>query len=152
MRLVRNCDPETGRRFEFQTNNHSLSPVAIARIYKERWQLELFFKALKQNLKIKTFVGTLPKALKTQIWKALIAILWLKFLPLKAKKGWSLSNLVALLRWNVFTHRDLRKWLDDPTGNRPIRIAGYSACHCRSDSRFGLYILLDVSFHVCVPH
>ncbi len=119
LRLVRFVDPDTGRRFEFLTNNHSLSPLTIARIYKERWQVELFFKAVKQNLKIKTFVGTSPNALKTQIWTALIAILLLKYLQLKAKRGWSLSTLVALLRWNLFTHRDLWKWLDDPFGVPP---------------------------------
>jgi len=121
LRLVRYRDPETGRHFEFLTNNHTLSPVTIAGIYRERWQVELFFKALKQNLKIKTFVGTSPNALKTQIWTALISMLLLKFLQLKARRNWSLSNLVALLRWNLFTYRDLWKWLDDPFGVPPGR-------------------------------
>lgn len=119
LRLVRYRDPETGRLFEFLTNNHALSPLTIAGIYRERWQVELFFKALKQNLKIKTFVGTSPNALKTQIWTALISMLLLKFLQLKARRNWSLSNLVALLRWNLFTYRDLWKWLDDPFGVPP---------------------------------
>lgn len=121
LRLVRYRDPGTAQQFEFLTNNHTLSPVTIARIYRERWQVELFFKALKQNLKIKTFVGTTPNALKTQIWTALIASLLLKFLQMKARRGWSLSNLVALLRWNLFTYRDLWKWLDDPFGVPPAR-------------------------------
>jgi len=121
LRLVRYRDPETGRLFEFLTNNHTLSPLTIAGIYRERWQVELFFKALKQNLKIKTFVGTSPNALKTQIWTALISMLLLKFLQLKARRNWSLSNLVALLRWNLFTYRDLWKWLDDPFGVPPGR-------------------------------
>ena len=95
--------------------------MTIAGIYRERWQVELFFKALKQNLKIKTFVGTSPNALKTQIWTALISMLLLKFLQLKARRNWSLSNLVALLRWNLFTYRDLWKWLDDPFGVPPGR-------------------------------
>jgi len=95
--------------------------LTIAGIYRERWQVELFFKALKQNLKIKTFVGTSPNALKTQIWTALISMLLLKFLQLKARRNWSLSNLVALLRWNLFTYRDLWKWLDDPFGVPPGR-------------------------------
>lgn len=121
LRLVRYRDPETGRFFEFLTNNHALSPLTIAGIYRERWQIELFFKALKQNLKIKTFVGTSPNALKTQIWTALISMLLLKFLQMKARRNWSLSNLVALLRWNLFTYRDLWKWLDDPFGVPPGR-------------------------------
>jgi hypothetical protein len=119
LRLVRYQDPDSGRVFEFLTNNHKLSPVTIAQIYRDRWQVELFFKAIKQNLKIKTFVGTSVNALKTQIWTALIAILLLKYLQLKARINWSLSNLVALLRWNLFTHRDLWKWLDDPFGVPP---------------------------------
>src|SRR5579883_3443376 len=74
----------------------------------------LFFKALKQNLKIKTFVGTSPTAVKTQVWTALITMLMLRFMQLKSRWGWSMSNLVALLRMNLFTHRELWAWLDNP--------------------------------------
>lgn len=119
LRLIRYVDPQTGKRFEFLTNNLELGPTTIAQIYKDRWQVELFFKALKQNLRIKTFVGTTANALKIQIWTALIAILLLKYLQLRARRGWSLSNLIALLRWNLFTYRDLWKWLDDPYGVPP---------------------------------
>jgi IS4 transposase len=83
-------------------------------IYKERWQIELFFKALKQNLKIKTFVGTCPNALRVQVSTALIAILLLRFLQLRSRFGWLLSNLVALLRTNLFVHSDSWSWLDRP--------------------------------------
>jgi IS4 transposase len=93
--------------------------VTIAAIDRERWQIELFFKALKQNLRIKTFVGTSANALKTQIWTALIAILLLKSLHLRSRSGWSLSTLVALLRWNLFSYRDLDDWLDDPYAEPP---------------------------------
>ena len=86
----------------------------IGRIYKERWQIELFFKALKQNLKVKTFVGTSANAVKVQIWTALIAILLLKLMQLRSSFGWSLSNLAAMLRMNLLTYRDLWKWLDAP--------------------------------------
>ena len=72
------------------------------------------FKALKQNLRVKTFVGTSANALHIQIWTALIALLLLKYLQLKATFGWSLSNLVALLRMNLFAYRDLRTWLNEP--------------------------------------
>lgn len=72
------------------------------------------FKALKQNLKIKTFVGTSANAVKTQVWTALIAILLLRYLQLRAKFGWSLSNLAALLRQQLFVYRDLFAWLDQP--------------------------------------
>jgi hypothetical protein len=64
-------------------------------------------KALKQNLRLKTFVGTSENALQTQIWTALIAILLIKYLQLRSKFGWSLSNLVALLRQQLFVHRNL---------------------------------------------
>lgn len=98
----------------FLTNHHGLGATTIATIYKDRWQIELFFKALKQNLKIKTFVGTSANAVQIQIWTALIAMLLLRYLQFLSRFGWSLSNLVALLRMNLFTHRDLRAWLDQP--------------------------------------
>jgi hypothetical protein len=98
----------------FLTNNMKLGASTIAAIYKDRWAIEIFFKALKQNLKIKTFVGTSPNAVKIQIWTALIAMLILRFLQLRSQYGWSLSNLVALLRMNLFTHRDLWAWLNQP--------------------------------------
>ena len=114
LRRVVVVDPETGQTLVFLTNVHHLSAATIAAIYKDRWQIELFFKALKQNLKIKTFVGTSENAVKTQIWTALICMLLLRYLQLKSRFGWSLSNLVALLRMNLFTHRDLHCWLDAP--------------------------------------
>ena len=91
----------------FLTNHHGPGAGTIAAIYKDRWQIELFFKALKQNLKIKTFVGTTANAVKIQIWTALISMLLLRYLQLSSRFGWSLANLVALLRVNLFTHRDL---------------------------------------------
>ncbi|HUL22722.1 MAG TPA: IS4 family transposase [Thermodesulfobacteriota bacterium] len=106
--------PDTGEILVFLTNNFDLGASTIAAIYKDRWEIEIFFKHLKQNLKIKTFVGTSPNAVKIQIWTALIAMLILKFLQLRSKFSWSLSNLVALLRMNLFTHRDLWAWLDKP--------------------------------------
>ena len=117
--------PQTLRRIEvvgedgaqnlvFLTNLHHLGASTIAAIYKDRWQIELFFKALKQNLKIKTFVGTSANAVKTQIWTALICMLLLRYLQLSSRFGWSMSNLVALLRMNLFTHRDLMAWIERP--------------------------------------
>jgi len=78
----------------FLTNQTKLDATTIAAIYKDRWQIELFFKALKQNLKIKTFVGTSANAVKIQVWTALIALLLLRSLQLRARFAWSLSNLV----------------------------------------------------------
>ena len=108
-----------GERLVFLTNHLGLGPTTIARIYKDRWQIELFFKALKQNLRVKTFVGTSANALHIQIWTALIALLLLKYLQLKATFGWSLSNLVALLRMNLFAYRDLWTWLNEPFTGPP---------------------------------
>jgi hypothetical protein len=109
-----------GERLEFLTNHLTLGASTVARIYKDRWQIELFFKVLKQHLRIKTFVGTTANALHTQIWTALIAVLLLKYLQLRARFGWSLSNLVALLRMNLFVYRDLWTWLDQPFTPPPL--------------------------------
>jgi len=98
----------------FVTNHLNLAARTIAALYKERWQIELFFKALKQSLKVKTFVGTSENAVQTQIWNALIAMLLVKYLLLKSTFAWSLSNLVALLRQQLFVYRDLMSWLNDP--------------------------------------
>lgn len=103
-----------GRNYEFLTNNLLFGPTTIAAIYEQRWQIECFFKALKQNLRIKTFVGTSANALRTQIWTALIAMLVLRFLKLQSTFGWALSHLVAMLRFNLFTYRDLWIWLNNP--------------------------------------
>ncbi|MBM4043459.1 MAG: IS4 family transposase [Planctomycetes bacterium] len=107
-------DEENAREIVLLTNIFHLAASTVAAIYKERWQIELFFKALKQNLKVKTFVGTSENAVKTQIWIALIAILLLKYLQLRSSWGWSLSNLAAMLRFNLLTYRDLWAWLDAP--------------------------------------
>ena len=99
-------DKENSRQIVLLTNHMSFGATTISAIYKDRWQIELFFKALKQNLKVKTFVGTSENALYIQIWTALIAILLIKYLQFKSRISWSLSNLVALLRWNLFTYRN----------------------------------------------
>ncbi len=96
------------------SNHLTFGPTTLSRIYQDRWQVEVFFRALKQNLRVKSFVGTRPNALKIQIWTALIAILLLKYLQLRASFGWSLSNLVALLRQQLFVYRDLFTWLNQP--------------------------------------
>jgi transposase len=120
LRRIEVYDPETKEVLVFLTNHLKLGATTIAAIYKERWQIETFFKALKQNLKIKTFVGTSANAVKIQIWTALIAMLILRFLQLRSKFNWSLSNLVALLRMNLFTHRDLWQWINKPFEIPPV--------------------------------
>jgi len=121
LRRVEVWVPEEERTLVFVTNHLGFGPTTIARIYKARWQIELLFKALKQNLRVKTFVGTSANALHIQIWTALIALLVLKYLQLKATFGWSLSNLVALLRMNLFAYRDLWTWLNEPFTAPPPR-------------------------------
>jgi IS4 transposase len=105
---------DQGEPLEFLTNQFTFGATTIAEIYRQRWQIELLFKALKQNLRIKTFVGTSANALHTQIWTALIALVLARYLQFKARFGWCLSTLLAMLRLQLFTHRDLWKWLDDP--------------------------------------
>jgi hypothetical protein len=120
LRVVEVTDPETGDPLVFLTNQLTFGPTTIARIYKDRWQIELLFKALKQHLKVKTFVGTSANALHIQLWTALIALLVLKYLQLRSTFGWSLSNLVALLQFQLFTHRDLWTWLNAPFTGPPL--------------------------------
>jgi hypothetical protein len=102
------------------TNLLEFGATTIAAIYKERWKIELFFKALKQNLTVKTFVGTSENALRIQIWTALIALLLLKWLHHLSQANWSLSNLASMLRLNLFTYRELTKWLHDPMQTPPL--------------------------------
>lgn len=118
-RIVEIWDEEKERTFTFLTNNLEFAATTIAAIYKDRWQVELFFKAIKQNLKIKTFLGTNANAVKTQIWTALIAMLVLRYLQIMSTFGWSLSNLVALLRHQLFVYRDLFGWLNEPFEGPP---------------------------------
>lgn len=109
-------DPEQKREIVLLTNQVSFGATTIAAIYRERWEIELFFKAMKQNLKVKTFVGTSENALRIQIWTALIALLLLKWMHHLSKANWCFSNLASMLRMNLFTYRDLRKWIDEPFG------------------------------------
>jgi Transposase DDE domain/Domain of unknown function (DUF4372) len=118
-RRIEVWDEDQQKALVFLTNHLEFGATTIAAIYKDRWKVELFFKAIKQNLKIKTFLGTSANAVHTQIWTALIAMLVLRYLQLKSTFGWSLSNLTALLRHQLFVYRDLFAWLNDPFGAPP---------------------------------
>jgi hypothetical protein len=107
-------DDETEQYIELITNNFSWTANTISDLYKARWDIEIFFRDIKNLLKIKSFVGTSPNAVLVQIWTALITILLLKFLRQIGKYAWCLSNLVAFLRMNLFTKIDLQEWLDRP--------------------------------------
>jgi IS4 transposase len=113
-------DEKHQREIILLTNHLEFGPTTIAAIYKDRWQIELFFKALKQNLKVKSFVGTSENAIHIQIWTALIALLILRWLHHQAKEGWAFANCVYLFRMNLFTYRDLRQWLQSPFTTEPI--------------------------------
>jgi len=121
LRRVVVWDSDNEREIVLLTNHLKFGANTISAIYKDRWRIENFFKALKQNLKVKTFVGTSENALCIQIWTALIAMLLIKYLQFKSRFGWSLSNLVAFLRWNLFTYRNLWEWIDHPFDVLPLQ-------------------------------
>ncbi|MCB2215736.1 MAG: IS4 family transposase [Desulfobulbaceae bacterium] len=131
LRRVVVWDEAHNRIISLLTNHLKFGATTISDIYKDRWEIEVFFKTLKQHLKIKTFIGTSENALRIQIWTALIALLLLKYLHHLSKFGWSMSNLATMLRLNLFTYRDLLKWLHDPFGQPPapplvqLRLPGF---------------------------
>ena len=121
LRRIAYRDAETGKRYVFLTNNFKLSAKTIADIYKARWQVELFFKWIKQNLKIKSFVGTSKNAVMTQIWIALCIYLLLALLKFQSKLKKSTQQILRLLQLNLFEKRDLMALLrgDPPRDNQP---------------------------------
>jgi hypothetical protein len=124
LRRIEVWDKENEKFIVLLTNHFEFGATTIAGIFKDRWQIEIFFKTIKQNLKIKTFVGTSPNALMIQIWTALIAVLLLKYLKFRSTFAWSLSNLVAMLRYNLFMYRDLWTWIDNPYEPPPVVFEG----------------------------
>jgi transposase len=114
LRRVAYKDPETGQELVFLTNQKSWTAETVAALYKERWNIEVFFKHIKTHLRIKTFVGTSENAVRIQLWTALITILLLKAMQKIAEYNWHLSNLVTFLRLNLFVKIDLKLYLDKP--------------------------------------
>jgi len=111
LRRVGFADQESGKRYVFLTNNFSLCAATIAAIYKDRWQVELFFKAIKQNLKIKAFVGLSKNAILTQIWIAMITYLLVAFARHSAKSGWTVQRILRVIQLNLFERRSLKEIL-----------------------------------------
>lgn len=111
LRRIGYRDAETGKFYEFLTNHFQLSAATIAAIYKDRWQVELFFKAIKQNLKIKAFVGTSRNAVLTQIWIAMITYLLLSFTRHSAKIGWTVQRIMRVIMLNLFERHSLKSLL-----------------------------------------
>ncbi len=114
LRRVVAYDEKNNQVIELITNQLSWTANTISELYKSRWQIEIFFKEIKQLLKIKSFIGTTENAVMIQVWTAMITILLLKFLKAIAKYSWHLSNLVSFLRLNLFVKICLQKWLDEP--------------------------------------
>ena len=114
LRRIAVWDEKNEQVIELITNNLKWSCNTISELYKSRWDIEIFFRDIKQLLHIKSFIGTSRNAVMIQIWTALITILALKYLKVLAKYNWYLSNLVAFLRINLFVKIDLQKWLDEP--------------------------------------
>lgn len=114
LRRIAVWNEEHGYVVELLTNNFALAASTIAALYKARWEIEIFFRNLKQLLRIKSFIGTTRNAVETQIWTALTTMLLLCWLKRIAKYKWALANLVVSLRLNTFTKIDLFKWLDEP--------------------------------------
>lgn len=114
LRRVAVWDEENQQTIELITNNFAWAAQTIGDLYKSRWEIEVFFRDIKQLLHIKTFIGTSKNAVMIQIWTALITILLLKVMKATAKFGWHLSNLVAFIRLNIFVKIELQKWLDSP--------------------------------------
>jgi len=126
LRLVKFYDKEKQETYEYLTNNFRLSAVTIANIYKARWDIELFFKTIKQNLKIKTFIGTSENAVRTQIWIALITYLLIQFIKHKTKTHYTFLSIFRLLKENVLQNisinmllaKNIRKKLKPPSLNK----------------------------------
>lgn len=114
LRRVIVWDDLNKQTIELITNHTKWSPNTISELYKSRWQIEIFFREIKQLLHIKSFIGTSENAVMIQIWTALITILILKALKAMAKYNWHLSNLVAFIRLNIFVKISLQIWLDKP--------------------------------------
>jgi hypothetical protein len=107
LRLIRYYDEERQKTLTFLTNNFKLAATTIAQIYKSRWQIELFFKWIKQNLKIKSFLGTSKNAVLTQIWVAMCYYLLLTYIKYQTKYGYSLLQLSRVIRETLFERKNL---------------------------------------------
>ena len=119
LRRVAIWDDRNQQQIELITNQMTWTANTISELYRARWEVEIFFREIKQLLHIKSFIGTSENAVMIQIWTALITILVLKALKAMAKHKWYLSNLVAFIRLNLFVKVELQKWLDHPFEEHP---------------------------------
>jgi len=107
LRIIRFLDSETDKELEFLTNDLKLDALTITQIYKARWEIELFFKTIKQNLKIKRFIGTSPNAVWTQVWIALIAYLLVSYMKLIHQTKMSIQKLFHRIQINLFERKPI---------------------------------------------
>lgn len=114
LRLIRYYDPANDKEYEFLTNQMIWTASDVALAYKQRWEIEVFFKYIKQNVQIKSFIGTSPNAVLSQIWVGLISFLLAKHLKFKAQFKWSMANLINFLRLGTFSKVKLFDWLNYP--------------------------------------
>lgn len=114
LRVVEVYDAESEQHLFLLTNNLNWTADTISQLYKARWDIEVFFKQIKQVLRVKTFIGTSSNAVLIQVWTAMISILLLKYLQNRAKHRWHLSNLAAMLRTHLFSKIEIWRWLDQP--------------------------------------
>jgi hypothetical protein len=121
LRRISFTDPQTGQQLVFLTNNMFWTAETVAQLYKERWNIESFFKQLKGEIRVKTFVGTSENAVRIQLWTALITMLLLKAMKQIARYKWHLSNLVAFLRLNLFVKINLYEYLHRPFISENLR-------------------------------
>jgi len=113
-RIIRYKDSEKDRIFEFVTNNMKFLPDKIADIYKNRWQIELLFKRIKQRYPLRYFLGDNENAIKIQVWCALIADLLVKLMKDRTKRKWAYSNISSIIRLHLMTYVNLSAFLENP--------------------------------------
>jgi hypothetical protein len=114
VRLITYFDKEGNRQFQFLTNNTTLSALSISQIYKQRWQIEILFKRIKQNYPLRNFLGDTENAIRIQIWCALIADLLLKVIQKQVKRPWGFINLASMIRLHLMTYINLWQFLNQP--------------------------------------
>jgi hypothetical protein len=133
LRLVQYRDPETGKEYVFLTNLPDLSALAVADFYRQRWQIETFFRWIKQNLKIKTFYGTSENGVLIQIWTALIAYLLLLWIKLRSRVGWSILELTRLVQNLIMERCNLWALLcprtSDPPDHAQLTLFNFGGAH-----------------------
>lgn len=127
LRLIRYHDKETNKKLTFFSNDFTLDAKTIADIYKARWEIELFFKTIKQNLKIKRFIGTSRNAVLTQIWIAMIAYLITSYYKFLHKANSSIQTIIRLIQINLFERKPLKELIELKV-KKPPEIAGGLQC------------------------